>query len=425
MEICLARQPIFDRRLQVRGYELLYRRNPDSTSAQVLDGDAATSAVILNAFAEIGLQPLTGGQPAYLNLTRPFFTEYSLPFPKDAVVLEVLEDIEPDRPFREALRRLAGQGYRIALDDFILESGIQDRLLPFVDTVKVDLTRLSAQEVTRHAQTLRRHGVRHLLAEKVETQEEMQRCQAAGFDLFQGFFLSRPSTYSRRSIPAHRLPLFRLIAALQRPEIDIAELERLISQDVALSYKLMRYLASPLFPSRNVDSIRSAILYLGSRELARWATLLAMSSSQDQPPERIISLLVRARLCEQLAQEGGLEGMTAFTIGLFSGLDGVLDAPLAVICEELPLSAEARQALLEHRGPYGGLLACALAQEHGEWERIGELGWSQQALTERYLEAIRWADELWAWLRRAAAEREEAHAPGKGRSSRRLPRRSR
>ncbi|ABM63075.1 EAL and HDOD domain-containing protein [Halorhodospira halophila] len=398
-EIFLARQPVFDRELRVCGYELLYRAGREE-SARFADGDAATATVILSAFMEIGLRSITGGQPAYLNLTRRFLLQQPVPFPQHEVVIEVLEDVAPDQELRAALCRLSRQGYRIALDDYLLDDSGRERLLPCVDMVKVDVLGMAPQEIVRHARTLQRQGVPSLLAEKIESREVMDLCRAAGFDYFQGFFLSRPTTLSRRSVPHNRLPLLRLIASLQRPELDVREIEQIIGQDVSLSYKILRYLASPLFPTRDIDSIRAAVLYLGRRQLANWAVLLAMTSCNDQPSERIVALLVRARTCEQLVRHryGGSDPGAAFTIGLFSGLDAVLDAPLSVICAELPLSFEVRQALLELEGPYGRILAAVLAQERGDWERLAATGVDPMQVNHHYLESLKWADAQWAWL---------------------------
>lgn len=411
MEVHVARQPIYDRQLQVYGYELLYRRSAGATTADVIDDDAATATVLMNTFTEIGLKTLTAGRPAFINLSRRFLGEQDLALPKEGVVLELLENIEPDAEMIDAVRRLSRAGYRIALDDFVLGSDQRDRLLPYVDIVKVDVFDMPPQQIVHHARILRRHRVACLLAEKIETQEIMKLCRSSGFDYFQGFFLSRPSTMSKRTVSSGRLPLLRLIAAMQDPEIQIHQLEQLVNQDPSLSYKLLRYLASPIFPARGIDSIRSAILYLGQRGLANWATLMALSASHDQPSERIVALLMRAQLCQQLAADRRHVGpaarlahdpSTAFTVGLFSGLDAVLDAPLAVICDELPLTPATREALLERRGPYGAVLACALAQEQGHWEAIAELGFVASRVADHYVAALRWADAHWAWLARIA-----------------------
>lgn len=401
LNIFVARQPIFDARMRVCAYELLYRR-ADTDTAEVIDGDTATSSVLLNSFIEIGIETLTKGLPAYINLTRNFFLDLCPQLPKEKVVLELLENIEPDAELIAAIRQLSSQGYTIALDDFVLGRDGHERLLPYVDIVKVDVYNMAPRQIVNHARELRRHKINALLAEKIETEQIMNLCRSCGFDYFQGFFLSRPSTLNRRSVQSSKLPLLRLISSLNHPEMDVQELEQIITQDPSLSYKLLRYLASPLFPARNIDSVRSAILYLGKRNIANWATLLTLSSYQDQPAERIVSLLIRGHICEKLAHNtctGPPE--TAFTIGLFSGMDAVLDAPLEVICNELSLSDEVRQALLQRTGPYGAVLAATIAQEQGNWDKLTQLGFSRTLLAEIYVDAVRRADEQWAWLSQA------------------------
>jgi len=118
-DIFIGRQPIYDRKLGVYGYELLFRAE-DMNKAVISDGDKATSDVIINTFLEIGLDNIVGNQLAFINLTRLFFVnEHSISLPKDRVVLELLEDIEADEELVAGVKRLSDQGYTIALDDFI------------------------------------------------------------------------------------------------------------------------------------------------------------------------------------------------------------------------------------------------------------------------------------------------------------------
>ncbi|MFP4146822.1 MAG: EAL and HDOD domain-containing protein [Halorhodospira sp.] len=403
-EVRIARQPIYDRDLNVCGYELLYRQG-DATSANHVNDDAATASVMDNALTSFGLEQITGGKPAYINLTRRFFMhDLLIPFQKDQVVLELLEDIEPDDELIAALRRLSKRGFHIALDDYMLNTDERHRLFPYCDMIKVDVLNMSYREVVAHTKQLIRPGAPSLLAEKVETQEMMDLCRKAGFSYFQGFFLSRPTTLSSQSLSSRRLPLLQLVAALHKPELNIKEVETIIARDLSLTYKLLRYLSSPVFAARNINSVRSAILYLGSREIAHWAVLLAMAAEDDQPAERIRSLLIRAYICEQLTRHryGGSDAEASFTIGLFSGLDAVFDAPIEQICEQLPLNDESEQALIHATGPYGSVLAATIAQEQADWERLARLEIPPRQLNHFYLEAVRWADEHYDYLERSA-----------------------
>ncbi|MBK5935563.1 EAL and HDOD domain-containing protein [Halorhodospira halophila] len=398
-EIRIARQPIYDRNLEVCGYELLYRQG-EATTAEFVDGDAATASVMGHALLSMNFQQLTAGKPAYINLTRRFFVEDLVPFGRDQVVLELLEDTEPDEELQHALRRIARQGYAIALDDYVLGTDQRHKLFPYINLIKVDVLNLSFQEVVQHAKRLRRPGGPALLAEKVEDQRMLDLCHKAGFAYFQGFFLSRPATLTGRTLDAGRLHIMQLLSGLYRPEVDLREIEHLITHDLALSYKLLRYLQSPVFAARGIDSVRSAVLYLGRRELAHWALLLALASNQNQPAEQLRSLLIRARVCTQLTRNryGGSDPDAAFTVGLFSGLDAVFDLPIERVCEQLPMSPEVSAALTRREGPYGRVLSAAIAQEQGAWDQLAGLEIPGQQINHFYIDAVKWADAHYAQL---------------------------
>lgn len=313
--------------------------------------------------------------------------------PATRVVLEVLEDTPPDAALISALRGWAQRGYTIALDDFIL----QDSLLPLLDVadiVKVEVGALTPAELEEHVRVLRRYQPR-LLAEKVETQEQFELCRRLGFDYFQGFFLERPRVLQGTSISTARLPVVMLLAALYRPEADVEELEEIISRDVSLSYKLLRYLNSPLFPvRRRIDSIHQAVVYLGMQELRVWASLVILSAVPGAPRALIITLMVRAKMCELLARSlGYAEPRHCFTVGLFSGLDALLDAPLPQILERIGLGEEMTAALLRRQGDHGRVLECVLHYERADWASIGRQGVPAQTVINAYLDALRWTNQ--------------------------------
>lgn len=395
-DVFVARQPIFDRDLKVFAYELLFRR-ADVGFAEVIDGDRATSEVILNAFTVIGLDELVGTLPAFINMTRTFLLqEQKVVLPPERVVLEVLEDCEPDEALVLALQEWSRQGYRISLDDFVFhESRLP--LVELADIVKVEIAALTPAQITEHVRRLRPYKVR-LLAEKVETQAQFEHCHRLGFDFFQGYFLERPNVLRGASIPTSRIPTLSLLAALHRPDVRVDELEDIISRDVSLSYKLLRYLNSPLFPiKRPIESIRQALIYLGWQELRAWASLLVLSAVPGKPQELMITLMVRAKMCELLAERLRLRDPKAyFIIGLFSGLDALMDAPLPQILERVSLGEEMAAALLRREGDGGRIIDCVLSYEHADWERILKIQIPADVVIESYLTALQWAKQAQA-----------------------------
>ena len=388
LQVRIGRQPIFDRELEVHGYELLFR-GPIGDDAPATDGDGATSDTILNAFVEIGIERLTGGRPAFINLTRRFFAELPpLPFHPDSVVLEVLEDIPVDERLVEAVAGLHAAGYRGAIDDYLFESH-WDPLLPHVSLIKVEINEETLDGMAQRLERLKALPVQ-LLAEKVETHEQYRLLHEMGFDLFQGFFFARPDVVQERRLAESTLVVTRILSRLHDPEVTIEELAALIGQDAALSFKLLRLVNSPAVGlRRQVESIHQAIVLLGLERIRAWATLFALAGRGDQPQELLNLGLVRANLCERLARETGLgRPDTAYTVGLLSVLDGLLSVPMAQALEELPLPEEVRAAIGRQEGDYGRLLAQAIALDQGVAVAVDSLpGLDPARLTDLFIES--------------------------------------
>ncbi|NOZ05950.1 MAG: HDOD domain-containing protein [Chloroflexi bacterium] len=390
LDIFVGRQPIFNRRLNVVGYELLFRKF-GASEANVVDGDLATSQVILNTFMEIGLDRLVGDGLAFINLTRRFLIEESrLPAMPGRVVLEVLEDIEVDEALVKALRRLSRQGYQIALDDVVHPEDVSP-LLEIADIVKVDLLAVDRDCLEEYVATLRAYNVR-LLAEKVETYEDIELCQDLGFGYFQGFFLSRPKVVSGRRMPASRLTIVRMLAELQNPYIEFGELEEIVRQDVSLSYKLLRLINSAFFslPTK-ITTIRQALTLLGIEQVQAWLSLLLLSKVDDKPSALITTAMTRAKMCELLATASNEPAPeTDFIVGLFSVLDALLDLPMEEIVATLPLSNEVTAALLKSQGHLGAALNCVRAYERGDWDAVSYSLLTPEDIRDAYLESLDW-----------------------------------
>ena len=396
-DIFIGRQPIYNRQLEVLAYELLYRSNQEN-SAQFLDGDAATTEVIVNAFLEMGLEQLVGRYPAFINLSRAFIVgDRPLPFSHKRVVLEVLEDIEPDEELFAALRRLAAQGYIIALDDFVHRPQLEP-LLEIAHIVKVDILGVEPDVLTERVARLRRDNLK-LLAEKVETHEQFEHCKQLGFDYFQGYFFCRPNVIQRRVNPANRLVLLGLMAELQHPNTDLQKIEQLVAQDATLTYRLLRYVNSPCVAMRRkIESLRRALVIIGSNTIKNWITLILLTRLDNKPRELMVTALVRAKMCELLGAAHREQGLDRFfTVGLLSTLDAMLDKPLAELLEGLPLIDEIKAALLEYQGLLGNVLQQVLRYEQGAWDELDhtlEAGVYPQS----YLAAVNWAGDSIAAL---------------------------
>jgi len=391
--VYIGRQPMFNDKLDVVAYDLLYR-DSEENRAEVVDNAAATSRVIVDALMEFGLERIVGDHEAVVKAAAGFLAdERLLALPPDRVMFELLETPHPDERLLSNVRALTERGYRIALGDFFYTPEWAP-LLDLVHLVKLDVSHMNRFQVDHQLEALRRHCVL-VLACKVDSLELLERSREQGFDYFMGHFLAQPSVAKANRMPTARMAVLRLLAELNNPDTDAAFLERLIAGDVSLGYRLLRYINSPAFGVlRKVGSIRQAIILLGLQNVRRWATLISLVELNDKPHELMVTAMVRARMCEALAHAKGLERAEAyFTSGLFSVVDALTDTPMDQVIRGLPLADEIRDALTGRGGPCGEVLAGVIAYERGEWSQVDALGLAIDTVRGAYLDALAWAEE--------------------------------
>jgi len=401
MDIYVARQPVFDRNRKVIGYELLYRSG-STNSCDSADGTEASLAVIRNTFLLLGEWVVAPPGKTFIKLTRDLLVNsVAKVLPHQSTVLEILEDIEPEEEVVHACMGLKEAGYTLAFDDYTLDSTPKTPLLELADIVKVDFTKNTNEQSQAIAQRLA-NGHRQLLAEKVETQAEFTAALAMGYDLFQGYFFSKPMILQGHAIPYYKRNYMRILGELNRTELDFPSLEGVIKQDVTLCYTLLKYINSAYFHVVDeVTSILRAIVLLGEAEVRKWASLvLCTLMGNDEPPEVVVRSLIRARMCELLAGNVGLEARASdlFLMGLFSMLDVLIGRPLGEILKGLSLSREVKRALLGERGDYRHLYDLVVSYERGQWERCSrhasKLNLNPERIPSAFLRAVEWADEI-------------------------------
>lgn len=391
----VGRQPIVDTARSVVGYELLFRGHGDATTSGaesgVDPGDAATTAVILATFTSFGLRQLVGEGVAFVNLTRPFFvSDEAVPFAPAGTVLEVLETFPVDGEVAAGVRRLREAGFAVALDDFLWDQTDRVGLLDDVTHVKVDISQLPADGLADTVARLRHHDVT-LVAERIETAQDLRRCTELGFELFQGYHLLRPETVSTTALAPSAVSALEVLSLLADPELPIEELEQVVYRDAGLTVRVLQAAnAAASGARRRFASVREALVMLGTQRLKSWVMLMVAADAGGPDTARLTDAVVRARTCELLAADAGVRPDVAFTAGLVSRLDVVLGIPFDIVVDRLGLAGELREALVDGTGPLGALLRdvedyldCSVSPACGDE--------SSQRLAEAHVGAIAWA----------------------------------
>jgi EAL and modified HD-GYP domain-containing signal transduction protein len=396
----VARQPIYDSGIAVVAYELLYRESAGALKAMIADPKRATLRVIANAALEIGLDRLANGLPVHINFPRELLVgDPMLPLQPEAVVIEVLEDVPADPEVLAGIRAFRKRGHRIALDDYTAR-GSDRALLDVADIVKVALSRESPDQLESTVRELKARGLK-LIAEEVETIEQFDRCLELGFDAFQGYFLQHPQTFQAQRVPSNKIGTLRLLTELTREDVSVGDIEKILSQDMSMSYRVLRCINSSFYNlPRKVDSIRQAIVILGLDPLRQLCSLVALQGFDDRPPSLLITAMARARMCEQLGRLAGVEETGPYFItGLFSMLNVLTGVPINKLVEELPLAKPVETALVQESGDLGAALRCVRAYERGRWQDVSFHNLPHPVIRAAYVDAVFWAEQARAMFK--------------------------
>lgn len=397
LDILIARQPVMDAQQHTAAYQMLFRCTGHTHPT---DDTQASAQVINSALNLMGLAELMNDHAVFIHVTPKLLQQdlHQLLPPGDAVL-----ELGPTTPFDQALldkcREVRDSGYAIALHGAPLLASGQCDALPLADYLIVDL-RHDAPRISQVVDA--RPTQARVLARSVEARDSFETVKTLGCELFQGFFFARPHIVRRRNMPSGKQTYLRFLCEVNRPELDLAQLEGVIKQDAALTCKLLQYLNSALFGLPNkLSSIRQALALLGEGPLRRWASLLALTHiGCDRASELLRMSLIRGRFCESLGDPIGMTGreFDLFLMGLMSTLDAMLDMELHNIVPDLPLASDMKAAMLSDQTTPGKLCALAMAIEQAQWTRITalahELGLAMDAVIGAQSAAMRWADQV-------------------------------
>ncbi len=370
----IGRQAILDQRKNVYAYEILFRSGLKNAFDPNLDGNIATQSVMVNAMLDFGMNKLVSDKHAFINFTEQnLLSRAPKLLPAENVVVEILETVQPTPEILEVVQELKKEGYKIALDDFVLLPGYEP-LIEMADIIKVDFRiTTDPKERKKLREVLPKHV--RLLAEKIETEEEFQQALAYGYVLFQGYFFCKPAILHQKRLTSNALSKVRLLREINRQNVDFSSIAGVISSDTNLVHKLLTYINSAgIGLTNHVSNLKQATVLLGASGVRRWVTLVSLQTfSEDKPPELFTLSLLRAKFCELIATDikrPGLTPDTGFLLGIFSLLDVLLSLPMEDVLKEVALSDELNAALLGEDNDLRHLLDLVIAYEKCDWDAV-------------------------------------------------------
>lgn len=395
----IARQPIFDKKKDVYGYELLFR---NSTTSMAYTGTSAESstAVVLGGLFELGVEKIVGNKKAFVNFNYNSLLSNSIELvDPSTLIIEVLEDVEVDNRLIRRLESLHKEGYRIALDDFV--HSIKDfKIVPVADIIKYDLIATPLNTIKDEVrEALNRKKV--LLAEKVETEEEFIEARKMGFHLFQGYFFSKPVIVAGLKGKKPNITIYRrILNELHSEDPSFRVLSEILETDVSVAYRLLNIVSKK---DDNIQKgVKSALIKMGLSDFERWVHIMMLQDlSVNKPNELIRIALIRSKFGELVSNNCGILYPRASEISLmclFSVLDAMLDLTMEEAMNDLLISDDIKDALIKGEGALVPVLKLAEAYEQGQWTEIDILSKQLQIDSNRlvgwYMDSINWTDKI-------------------------------
>lgn len=356
-EILFASQPIYDCDGHIYAHELLYRHETGITAFEVGDS-VATSEVLYNLCTGLLEYVERIKLPVCVNVSTEFLLSgLFLPLAPEHVIVELVERIEPNDEIVAAIKRWVAKGFRFALDDFEFQEGWKP-LLDLATIIKVDIERTPFEVAEQRYQELQHLDVLWL-AKRIEDETTLQKYQELGFDLFQGYFLARPTVVEGRRVPsAAATQLTLVINQLFAEDPELYEIVAALQTDPVLVVNLLRIANSPYYGlTRKIESLKEVVMLLGLEPLRKWVLLIV--AVKGQAPEKTKLILTRAYMCSELARKkdpfNRLPG-PAFLVGLLSGSDVLLGIEKQAFLADLNVSESVRDAVLNDEGELGKYL---------------------------------------------------------------------
>jgi len=396
----IARQAILDRNHQTVGYELLFRDSPKNKFPEI-DQDIASSKLIIQNHFQGDIQSVSLGKLAFINFTEKcLINKYPLMFDKASIVIELVGHQSASERLLKIVKYYHDKGYKVALTEYDLDEK-WDVLFPYLAMIKIDIEITNAKRIRPVLERIKPFDIK-LIAEKVETNYQLQSLAEVGFNYYQGFFYHEPEIIEGQTLAPIKSQMLHLISETFNQPLDFDHIAEIIGHDVNLTLGLLKLVNNVSTGARvEITSLKQAAAYLGEDKLKQFVTILALSKlTTNKTSEISRQSLITAKLMATLATESAFFEIRdfAFITGLLSSIEVILSRPMDDILKTMPLAKPIVEALVNHSGLLGELLDLTINYITGNGENIQQLtdlyGLDANFIHKEFVNASNWCKSL-------------------------------
>jgi EAL and modified HD-GYP domain-containing signal transduction protein len=407
MKAFVTTTPLFDSKMAVQAY---YLRDRDGDAVLGVNEDfrsmdEAFSSPGLHCMAKLGTEPFVSDKPVFAEINKLQLLAglpTNLGFQPASIICTLPNNLAAtDLSIVERCARLKELGYGIAVNGFPIE-GLKTPLTEFADFVILDYQHAEFKNQCRMVQS--ELPTVRIVVSNIPNMDAYQDACVIAKALFSGSFYNQPITKGSGDISPIKINALQLMNQVNNEDFELEDIAKIIERDPSLSISLLRFINSGATGiNRRVNSIMSAVAILGQDEVRRWAMVaISVSLASDRPGEITRLSLVRAKFAENLAGsfELGVFQSNLFLTGLFSLLDVMLQKPMAEAVNEVAVSEQVRQALVEKSGSFSTVMDLIYAYERADWDKVSVMmiqnDLKVESVTDAFVNALVWYNQLLA-----------------------------
>ena len=321
-------------------------------------------------------------------------------FNKDTIVIELVGHKTANARLLKIVQFYYQKGYKIALTEYDLDEK-WDVLFPYIAMIKVDIEVINAKRLRPVVARIKPFDIK-LIAEKVETNFQLQSLAEVGFNYYQGFFYHKPEIIEGQTLVPIKSQMLHLISETFNKPLDFNHIAEIIGHDVNLTVGLLKLVNNVSTGTRvQITSLKQAAAYLGEDKLKQFVTILALSKlASSKTSEVSRQSLITAKLMAKLATESAFVEISdfAFITGLLSAIEVIMSMPMDEILKTMPLAKPIEEALVDHSGLLGKLLELTTNYITGSGENIQQLselyGLDANFIHKEFVNASNWCKSL-------------------------------
>jgi len=372
-ELYVSKQKILDHKREVFAYELLFK-DADNTPQELSNSVRETAQLIIGSITSRELDKLLNRRTlAFINVDEKTLSKGILDvLDKDRFILNILEDIELSDKIVSKIIQYRKRGFRLSIEHF--DSSAQmimkfKRLFNYIDIIKMDVL-LSEPENLEKVVSKFKGGRIKLLAQNIETKEDLHKCFEMGFDYFQGYYLDKPEVIelagSKEPAQFIILQLIRII----KENNATGELEFFIKQQPDLSFKLIEFFNNSRAMEVKVESLIQVITLMGRDKLMRWLMVYLYSEvSQNSASKTILELAIKR--AQRMEEEAPAQHKhKAYLAGMFSMLSSIFETNIKDLMAAVKMDRDITTLVLEKKGIFAGSLMRAEQAEKAYLKKI-------------------------------------------------------